>query len=298
MEGFGVHTSVSSTRRQRAFRQVSLETSARRPLGRVDERRRFPEKTRTSTARFVGVNRERRLSRMGVCVQIVEEETNTSFDFDLLDATKIIPEELVPVRRIGKLTLDATPTNFFAETEQVAFNPGHLVSGIDLTNDRSCKAVCLLPDTQLIASADRTQRDSDQSSGRARAQQPARRPHAPDDIKAASAITRTHSAAAVRCRRRRAWAVRPHTERIEAHKIRARSESFFDHFSQAALFFNSQSEPEKDLSSRPCALSWAKWKCLRSESGWSACWHTFTRLWRAASRKVSESACPRSSTPL
>ncbi|MDQ5871881.1 MAG: catalase, partial [Acidobacteriota bacterium] len=68
-------------------------------------------------------------------VQIVEEEKEHSFPFDLLDPTKIIPEELVPVRRIGRLTLDRNPDNFFAETEQVAFHPGHVVSGIDFSND-------------------------------------------------------------------------------------------------------------------------------------------------------------------
>src|SRR6187455_3862264 len=68
-------------------------------------------------------------------VQIVEEKDEHKFDFDLLDPTKIIPEELVPVRRIGKMTLNRNPDNFFAETEQVAFHPGHLVPGIDFTND-------------------------------------------------------------------------------------------------------------------------------------------------------------------
>ncbi|MBC3987340.1 catalase [Streptomyces sp. AC563] len=54
---------------------------------------------------------------------------------DLLDPTKIVPEEIAPVQPIGLLTLNANPTNFFAETEQVAFHPGHLVPGIDITDD-------------------------------------------------------------------------------------------------------------------------------------------------------------------
>ncbi|MGV2917498.1 catalase [Streptomyces alfalfae] len=54
---------------------------------------------------------------------------------DLLDPTKIVPEELAPVRPIGLMTLDANPSNYFAETEQVAFHPGHLVPGIDVTDD-------------------------------------------------------------------------------------------------------------------------------------------------------------------
>jgi catalase len=68
-------------------------------------------------------------------VQIVSEADEHKFDFDLLDATKIIPEELVPVQRVGKLTLNRNPDNFFAETEQVAFHLGHIVPGIDFSND-------------------------------------------------------------------------------------------------------------------------------------------------------------------
>src|SRR5690606_15807908 len=56
---------------------------------------------------------------------------------DLLDPTKIVPEELAPVQPIGRLTLDRNPSNYFAETEQVAFNPGHLVPGIDVPDDPS-----------------------------------------------------------------------------------------------------------------------------------------------------------------
>jgi catalase len=68
-------------------------------------------------------------------VQILEQEDEFKFPFDILDATKIWPEELVPVRRIGKMTLNRNPENFFTETEQVAFHTGHLVPGIDVTDD-------------------------------------------------------------------------------------------------------------------------------------------------------------------
>src|SRR5690606_2937905 len=69
------------------------------------------------------------------CVQLVPEEDEHRFGFDLLDPTKIIPEEVVPVKRIGKMVLNRNPDNFFAETEQAAFHPGHIVPGIDFTND-------------------------------------------------------------------------------------------------------------------------------------------------------------------
>ncbi|APG05210.1 hypothetical protein BJI69_15760 [Luteibacter rhizovicinus DSM 16549] len=68
-------------------------------------------------------------------VQVVDEKDRHAFDFDLLDPTKLIPEEVVPVRRIGKLVLDRNPQNYFAETEQVAFHPGRVVPGIDLSDD-------------------------------------------------------------------------------------------------------------------------------------------------------------------
>src|SRR4026208_236463 len=84
-------------------------------------------------------------------VQIVEEKDEFSFDFDLLDPTKIIPEEIVPVQRIGKMTLNRNPDNFFAETEQVAFHLGNIVPGIDFTNDPLLQGrLFSYLDTQLI----------------------------------------------------------------------------------------------------------------------------------------------------
>ena len=68
-------------------------------------------------------------------VQLFDDAFADEFDFDILDATKIIPEELVPVRRVGRLVLDRTVDNFFAETEQVAFCTQNVVPGIDFTND-------------------------------------------------------------------------------------------------------------------------------------------------------------------
>ncbi|HEX5342742.1 MAG TPA: catalase [Duganella sp.] len=68
-------------------------------------------------------------------VQVFTEEEAAAFPFDVLDPTKIVPEELVPVRVVGKMTLNRNPDNFFAETEQVAFCTAHIVPGIDFTND-------------------------------------------------------------------------------------------------------------------------------------------------------------------
>ena len=71
-----------------------------------------------------------------LALQVLPDSPDEIFEgIDLLDPTKFVPEELAPLRVIGTMTLNANPTNYFAETEQVAFHPGHLVPGIDVTND-------------------------------------------------------------------------------------------------------------------------------------------------------------------
>jgi len=182
-------------------------------------------------------------------VQIVEEEDEHKFSFDLLDPTKLIPEELVPVQRIGKLTLNRNPDNFFAETEQVAFHPGHIVPGIDFTNDPLLQGrLFSYTDTQLsrlgsanfheipinrsIAPVHNHQRDGHmrQTINQGRVS------YEPNTLGGGcpfQAMVKDGGFASF-------------PERIDAQKIRQRSESFFDHFSQATLFFNSQSAPEQD----------------------------------------------------
>jgi len=84
-------------------------------------------------------------------IQILEPEDEFKFDFDILDATKLWPEELVPVKKIGKMTLNRNVDNVFAETEQVAFHPGNVVPGIDFTNDPLLQGrLFSYLDTQLI----------------------------------------------------------------------------------------------------------------------------------------------------
>ena len=68
-------------------------------------------------------------------VQLMPDGDEAKYDFDILDATKIWPEDLIPVRRVGKMTLDRNPDNYFAETEQVAFNTTNIVPGIDFSDD-------------------------------------------------------------------------------------------------------------------------------------------------------------------
>ena len=182
-------------------------------------------------------------------VQIVEEKDEHSFDFDLLDATKLIPEEIVPVKRIGKLTLDRNPDNFFAETEQVAFHVGHIVPGIDFTSDPLLQGrLFSYTDTQLkrlggpnfheipinrsIAPVHNNQRDAHmrQTINRGRVS------YEPNTLGGGCPFQAKTSEGGFAS----------YAEKIDASKVRERSESFFDHFSQAALFYNSQSEPEKN----------------------------------------------------
>ena len=86
---------------------------------------------------------------MGIWGAIVPATDQHKFDFDLLDATKLIPESMVPVQMIGKLTLNRNPDNYFAETEQVAFHPGRLVPCIDFSNDPLQGRLFSSSDTQL-----------------------------------------------------------------------------------------------------------------------------------------------------
>lgn len=84
-------------------------------------------------------------------IQLLSEEDEFKFDFDVLDPTKLWPEEDVPVQIVGKMTLNRNVDNVFAETEQVAFHPGHVVPGIDFTNDPLLQGrLFSYTDTQLI----------------------------------------------------------------------------------------------------------------------------------------------------
>lgn len=181
-------------------------------------------------------------------VQLVAEEDEHKFDFDLLDATKIIPEELVPVQRIGKMTLNRNPDNFFAETEQVAFLPSNIVPGIDFSNDPLLQGrLHSYLDTQIS-----------RLGGPNFHEIPINRPTAPvHNNQRDSQFRQTINKGRV--------AYEPNTlgggcpfqamskdggftsyqEKIDGNKIRVRSDSFRDHFTQAALFFNSQAEYEK-----------------------------------------------------
>ncbi|WP_348984565.1 catalase HPII [Pseudomonas fragi] len=184
-------------------------------------------------------------------VQIIPEEDEHKFDFDILDPTKLIPEELIPITPLGKMVLNRNPDNFFAETEQVAFCPGHIVPGIDFSNDPLLQGrLFSYTDTQIsrlggpnfheipinrpVAPFHNNQRDAQHRStihkGRAA--------YEPNSIDGGWPKETPPAA--------RDGGFESYPERIDANKIRQRSESFSDHFSQARLFFNSMSKHEQE----------------------------------------------------
>lgn len=181
-------------------------------------------------------------------VQIVPEADEHKYDFDLLDATKIIPEELVPVQRIGKLTLNRNPDNFFAETEQVAFHIGHIVPGIDFTNDPLLQGrLFSYTDTQLIRLGGPNFQEIPINCPFHRVHNNQRDGYMRQTINKGRVSYSPNSLGGGDPRQAKVaeGGFTSYTERIDAVKIRERSRSFFDHFSQATLFYNSQSDPEK-----------------------------------------------------
>ncbi|MFC4389066.1 catalase [Gracilibacillus marinus] len=182
-------------------------------------------------------------------VQIVPEEDEFNFEFDILDPTKLWPEEDIPVKIIGKMTLNRNVDNVFAETEQVAFHPGHVVPGIDFTNDPLLQGrLFSYTDTQLI-----------RLGGPNFHELPINRPVCPFHNNQRDGYGRqTINRGPVSYHKNSLAENTPATstekeggythyhEKIDAHKVRARSESFKDHFSQATLFWNSMSAAEKE----------------------------------------------------
>lgn len=181
-------------------------------------------------------------------VQLIPETDEHKFNFDLLDPTKLVPEELVPVTIIGRMVLNKNPDNFFAEAEQVAFHPGHVVPGIDFTNDPLLQGrLFSYTDTQLsrlgspnfheipinrtVAPMHNNQRD-----GHMRQEIPTGRvSYHPNSLGGGCPFQAKIEEGGFAS----------FNERIDAKKIRDRSESFSDHFSQATLFFKSQTPVEQ-----------------------------------------------------
>jgi catalase len=179
-------------------------------------------------------------------VQLFTQEEADRFPFDHLDATKLIPEELVPLKTIGRMVLNRWPNNFFAETEQVAFCPSHVVPGIDFSNDPLLQGrLFSYLDTQLSRlgshnfhqipiNAPKCPFANQQRDGHMQMAQPLGRvayePNSLSDNSPRETPTKGFHSAAV-------------TESGEKSRIRA--ESFADHYSQARQFYLSQSAYER-----------------------------------------------------
>ena len=199
-------------------------------------------------------------------VQLFDDEFADKFDFDILDATKYITEEMVPIKVIGKLTLNKNVDNYFAETEQVAFQTTNVVPGIDFTNDpllqgRNQSYI----DTQITrlggpnyaqipVNAPKCPVMNMQRDGwHTHIPQKGRVSYSPSSLEADSPRQDPHAG----------FVSFPATENGDKRKIRA--ESFGDHFSQALQFFNSQSEPEQNhiISAFTFELSKVETKAVR-----------------------------------
>ncbi|NHM32111.1 catalase [Neobacillus terrae] len=181
-------------------------------------------------------------------VQLLSEEEEFKFDFDILDPTKLWPEEDIPVKIIGKMTLNRNVDNVFAETEQAAFHPGHVVPGIDFTNDPLLQGrLFSYTDTQLI-----------RLGGPNFHELPINRPVCPFHNNQRDGYSRqTINVGRVSYHNNSLSGNTPapateaeggyvhFQEKVEGRKVRSRSESFKDFFTQATMFWNSMSEPEK-----------------------------------------------------
>jgi len=181
-------------------------------------------------------------------VQVIPSEDEHKYEFDLLDPTKLVPEELVPVTIVGRMVLNKNPDNFFSETEQIAFHPGHIVPGIDFTNDPLLQGrLFSYTDTQLSRLGSPNFHEIPINRSIALVHNNQRDGHMRQEINVGRVSYHPNSLGGG-CPYQAKIAeggFSSFNERIDAHKIRERSESFSDHFGQAKLFFNSQTSTEK-----------------------------------------------------
>jgi catalase len=179
-------------------------------------------------------------------VQVFTPEQAEKFSFDVLDATKLIPEELVAVQPIGRLVLNRNPDNFFAETEQVAFCTAHIVPGLDFSNDPLLAGrIHSYVDTQItrlggpnfheipinapLAQVHNNQRDGLHRQAIARG----RVAYEPNSLGGGCPFQAGPNG------------FTSFPQPPEGDKVRGKPEKFAEHYNQATLFWNSQSEVEK-----------------------------------------------------
>ena len=184
-------------------------------------------------------------------VQVITERQAEALSFDILDATKLVPEELVPVQIIGRMVLNRNPDNFFAETEQVAFCAAHVVPGIDFSNDPLLAGrIHSYVDTQIsrlggpnfheipinapLAPVHNNQRDGMHRQALPRGQVA----YEPNSLGGGcpfqAGASQGFTTVAARLK-----------SREEQAKVRGKPEKFADHYTQATLFYNSQTPVEQ-----------------------------------------------------
>lgn len=182
-------------------------------------------------------------------IQVVEEADEHKFPFDILDATKIIPEELVPVMPVGKMTLDRNPDNFFCETEQVAFCTAHMVPGLDFSNDPLLQGrIFSYQDTQISRLGGPNFHEIPINRAVCPFQMNNQRQGLHKTMihcgKTSYDINGINNGLPKEAGPAKGFV--SHAERVDGTQIRQRSPSFADHFSQATLFWKSMSAVEQD----------------------------------------------------
>ncbi|TWT56487.1 catalase [Allorhodopirellula solitaria] len=179
-------------------------------------------------------------------VQAFTEEQANEFDFDVLDATKLIPEEIVPLTPLGKMVLDRNVDNFFAETEQVAFCPSHVVPGIDFSNDPLLQGrLFSYLDTQLSRLGSPNFHQIPVNKPKCPFANFQRDGHMQTEVPTGRVANEPNSLDDGLLREDPKRGFHSHPSDEAGSKLRVRPESFADYYSQARLFYRSMTEPEQ-----------------------------------------------------
>ena len=179
-------------------------------------------------------------------VQIFSEADAERYSFDVLDATKIIPEELIPLQPIGKLVLNRNPDNFFAETEQVAFCTAHVVPGIDFSNDPLLAGrIHSYVDTQITRLGGPNFHEIPINGSVAQVHNNQRDGFHRQAINRGRVAYEPNSLAGGCPFQAGAAGFRSFPEPVAEHKVRGKPERFAEHYQQATLFYDSQTDVEK-----------------------------------------------------
>jgi len=182
-----------------------------------------------------------------LAVQLFDDDFAQNFGFDVPDATKLIPEGVIPLRVIGRMVLDRNPDTFFAKTEQVAFCTTHLPPGIDLTNDpllQGCNFSYL--DTQLKRLGGPNFAQIPINQPRCPMQNFQRDGHMSMQVPRGRVAYEPNSLAGAWPRESVQAGYASFREQVTGDKLRVRADSFADHLSQARQFYVSQTKPEQD----------------------------------------------------